>query len=470
MRKIALDPAIAGAALAFAPPAGADPTAGRDAEVHTPTPHPGDMTRPIPPGWYPDPSGAAGMWYWNGIGWTAHRTAGAPAVTINNVVGPPLVSVASGPNHALHLILTIFTCGLWLPIWLIITLVNPRSVRAVWSELGLRGFVSAHPVLTAFGAFVAVGAIVEAWKVVLGIAIIAAIVAGLVMLVMLVTRSVQRRREEMAAIAARADDQHQAVLRGDDQWGVFGQQPPTPPPGWDSYTPIMAPPSTTRKPDQKWVIAGCAIAAGVVLFAALITDARSADRLSGPMPAPRVTDTGTPMAPPHRGMSAPAPYPPGKLWPSLTFPGIPFPSTNVAPNTPTGVPAKIGQQAVDGQLVFVVTSFDRSKTAGNPINPYVQVTATGIFVNAHVTITNTGTQPVVFFAADQKFTLNSVAFSVDAAAALWTLTAAVAVSPGANVPVTLSFDVPTDTPPGGRLELHESSMSRGVDVALLPPN
>ncbi len=410
------------------------------------------------------------MRYWDGIGWTAHRAAAAPAITINNPIGPPTVSLASGPNHALHLILTIFTCGLWLPIWLIIALINPRNVRAVRPEPGLRGFVSAHPVLTVFGALVAVGATIEAPKVVLGIAIIVAIVAGLVGLVMLLVRSVQRRREEIAAIAARADDQHQAVLRGDDQWGVFGQKPPTPP-GWDNYAPIMSPPSTQRKPDQKWVIAGCAIAAAVALFAALITvNARSADRSSGPMPAPRVTDTPTPMAPPHQGMPAPAPYTPGQLVPLLPIPGIPFPSTTVAPNTPTGVPAKIGQQAADGQLVFVVTSFDRSTTAGNTIIPYLQATAKGIFVNAHVTITNTGTQPAVFFAADQKFKVNSVVFNVDPAAALWTLTTAVGISPGASVPVTLSFDVPTDTPTSGTLELHESSMSRGADVALVRPN
>jgi hypothetical protein len=143
-----------------------------------------------------------------------------------------------------------------------------------------------------------------------------------------------------------------------------------------------------------------------------------------------------------------------------------LPSTNIAPNPPTGVPVMIGQQAVDGQLVFVVTSFDRSKTAGNLFTPFGQVTATGIFVNAHVTITNTGTQPTVFFAAEQQFKVSGVAFNVDAATALWMLTAAVLVSPGASVPVTvtLSFDVPSDAPPGGILELHASSTSRGVDV------
>lgn len=307
------------------------------------------------------------------------------------------------------------------------------------------------------------------WKAVLCVAITVDLVAGLVGLVVLIVRSVRRRREEMAGIAARADDQNEALLRGDDQWGVFGQKPS--PPGEKSDVPIMDPPSTPRKPGQKWVIAGCAIAAGVVLFAALITvTARSADRSSGPMPAPKTIYARPPMDPSHRSMPAPAPFTPKQLVPSLPFPGILSPSTALVPGPPTGVPAKIGQPATDRQLVFVVNSFDRSKGAGSPVFPYVQATATGTFVNAHVTITNTGTQPVVFFAADQQFRVNSVVFPVDAAAALWTLTTAIGVNPGASVPVTLSFDVPTDTPPGGTLELHESSTSRGVDVALLPPN
>jgi hypothetical protein len=427
--------------------------------------------------------------YGDGTGWTAPTTAAAPA-EINDVMDPPVVSVPSGPSLALHLSLTIFTCGLWLPIWLITALVNPRSGWSVRVEPALRGFVSARPVLTVFGAFVVVAVIVTEWKVVLGIAIISAVVAGPVGLVTLVVRSVRRCREEIAAIAARADDQHQAVLRGDDQWGVFGQKPPTPP-ELNGDAPIDPAPSTLRKPDQKWVIAGGAIAAGVVLFVALfMVNTRSADRPSGPIPAPRVTDTGTPMAPPPRAMPAPAPkvadtgtpkapprhampapapYTPRQLAPSLPFPWIPFPPTPVVPHTPKGVPAKIGQRVTDGQLAFVVTSFDRSKTAGIPINPYTAATANGTFINAHVTITNTGTQPVLFFAADQKLKVNNVEFTVDPAAALWTLTAAVIISPGENFPVTLSFDVPRDTP-SGTLELHESSMSGGVDVALLPPN
>jgi hypothetical protein len=210
------------------------------------------------------------------------------------------------------------------------------------------------------------------------------------------------------------------------------------------------------------------IGAATLLLAALITvNIGSDQRSSAPTPAPRVVPTRPPFAQPHQGLPAPSPHTQQPAPPSLVFPGIPFPPTTVAPNPPTGVPAKIGQQVADGQLTFMVASFDRSKTVASPINPFLQVTADGIFVNVHVTITNTGAEPVLLFATDQKLRVGNVVYNVDAVAALSTLTAAIPLGPGASVPVTLSFDVPADTSPSV-VELHTSSMSRGVDVTLQP--
>jgi uncharacterized protein YxjI len=45
---------------------------------------------PPPPGWYPDPSGAAGTRWWDGRGWTDHVQAAAPRPS----VAPP----AAGPS------------------------------------------------------------------------------------------------------------------------------------------------------------------------------------------------------------------------------------------------------------------------------------------------------------------------------------------------------------------------------------
>ncbi len=37
------------------------------------------------------------------------------------------VSAGGGTNHALHLILTLLTCGLWLPIWILVAIFDTRG-------------------------------------------------------------------------------------------------------------------------------------------------------------------------------------------------------------------------------------------------------------------------------------------------------------------------------------------------------
>lgn len=36
-----------------------------------------------------------------------------------------------GPNHALHFVATLCTCGLWAMVWLIVAIVNTRRVEYV---------------------------------------------------------------------------------------------------------------------------------------------------------------------------------------------------------------------------------------------------------------------------------------------------------------------------------------------------
>ncbi|WP_155771979.1 DUF4352 domain-containing protein [Mycobacterium asiaticum] len=318
--------------------------------------------------------------------------------------------------------------------------------------------------LIAFGMFVAVGAILAPWKVVAGIALIVVLV---VTPVALVARAAQRRRANIAALSKRADDQHQAVVQGDDEWGVFGREPPT----QLVDSPVTTPRPKLTKRDRQWIVAGCATSAGVVVFftAAIAELVQSGERTSDPVSATSRTPASE--APQPRIVPVPQPFTPGRSLPPLTIPAIPFPFPSPAPtpNTPTGVPAAIGQPATDGQLTFVVTSFDRSKTAGNAAIPYLQVTAKGMFVSVHVAITNTGLRPVVLFARDQRFQANGVGFGVDPAATLWSLTTAVDIGAGASVSVIYSFDVPDNPFTGGTVELHAASTTRGVAVAL-PPN
>jgi hypothetical protein len=65
--------------------------------------------------------------YFNGIEWTEHYAAAAspPAVPVAGVIK------VGSENHVAHLALTLFTCGLWLPIWLIIAVFEQRRPVAV---------------------------------------------------------------------------------------------------------------------------------------------------------------------------------------------------------------------------------------------------------------------------------------------------------------------------------------------------
>jgi hypothetical protein len=76
-----------------------------------------------PPGWYP----AAPGWlrYWDGSAWTEHHAPVAPPV----MYAPVAPYVPPGTNHVVHLLLTVFTLGLWAPVWLLIAVQNDRPRR-----------------------------------------------------------------------------------------------------------------------------------------------------------------------------------------------------------------------------------------------------------------------------------------------------------------------------------------------------
>ena len=106
------------------------------------------MTQPRPAaGWYSDPGGAPVQRYFDGWRWTEHTlTPPAPRqrrldVDLSAQPGdwipqyqppvapqPPREVVIQGPDTTIHLVLTILTCGLWLPIWIIAALVGKRKV------------------------------------------------------------------------------------------------------------------------------------------------------------------------------------------------------------------------------------------------------------------------------------------------------------------------------------------------------
>lgn len=72
--------------------------------------------------------------YFDGVQWTEQYAPAAPAVAPPMVPPPAGGVVVSGPNHILHLILTVLTfwaCGGWIWIWLIVALANNKRVQTV---------------------------------------------------------------------------------------------------------------------------------------------------------------------------------------------------------------------------------------------------------------------------------------------------------------------------------------------------
>lgn len=175
------------------------------------------MSYPAPtpqPGWYPDPSGGPGQRYFDGHQWTV---AAPPAPT-----PPSQILVVGGPNNALHLALTFLTCGMWLPVWLIVTLVDNQRARAAGQQT--RANPALIAVLAVVGGLYLTGLASTSWRVFLVLVTLAGV--GYVGY-----RTHERRvarRTLDAAISSRADLQNQAFMSGDPT-GFYGEYPPMTP-------------------------------------------------------------------------------------------------------------------------------------------------------------------------------------------------------------------------------------------------
>jgi hypothetical protein len=191
------------------------------------------MTHPSPhPGWYANPSGTPGQHYWDGHQWTHYappppQPPSPPQPTIiinNNAVGAPApVIVSARPNHVLHLLLTLLTFGMWLPVWLIVTIVGGRRVQVGGQP------ARSHAGLV-LGGLLLLGLAITYWQVIFGLVALAA-------LGYLGYRAYERtidRRAEQAKVAARADAENLAFMYGDPS-GVYGQYPPAQPPNPPPY-------------------------------------------------------------------------------------------------------------------------------------------------------------------------------------------------------------------------------------------
>lgn len=125
-----------------------DPLISRLPEESTPAPKQPPPPPTVPAGWYPDPENTTGfryggvpsMRYFDGEQWTEHRAPMQRSqqrfpqqpIIVNQQVGQPMpIVVNNGPSSmvGLHLVLTLLTCGLWLPVWVIIEIIQAASRR-----------------------------------------------------------------------------------------------------------------------------------------------------------------------------------------------------------------------------------------------------------------------------------------------------------------------------------------------------
>ncbi|WP_454232127.1 DUF2510 domain-containing protein [Mycolicibacterium fortuitum] len=165
-----------------------------------------------PAGWYPDPSGAPGTKYWDGHRWLLGRNSSPKKLT------------------TAERLLLIFFC-------------------------------------MTFGGLAAIFSIAGEWKAVGGVAVMAVLIGAPVTVIMLAVRAVKQsnqtrasRRTYEAGLMSRLDQQHQAMLRGDIEAGVFGDFQPPPLPRSDApdaeqmrqqaWQPDLSGPSPAVRPDN----------------------------------------------------------------------------------------------------------------------------------------------------------------------------------------------------------------------------
>jgi hypothetical protein len=142
------------------------------------------------------------------------------------------VSTGGGTSHTLHLVLTLLTCGLWLPIWILaaifggggssavavagnggvvrITNRRPLAVGAVFVGLFVLGTVSKHPWL--IGVFIVIG-------------LLAGLVAWAVKAAQQREEQLRREQFQRDMLADRADYEDRLYQQGDPR-GMHGRYMP----------------------------------------------------------------------------------------------------------------------------------------------------------------------------------------------------------------------------------------------------
>jgi hypothetical protein len=193
------------------------------------------QSNPTPaPGWYPDPGGQPGQRYHDGRRWTQHFVPTPP--TVPSPAAPAVavaVSAGGGTNHALHAVLTVLSCGLWLPIWILAAIFGgSSSAVAVGTGAGAIARTSSRRplmvVAAVFGGLVVLGTAAEhPWLIVVLAVLVILAGFGFWVLKSAQKREQQQRQEQFQRdmIARRAEYEDKLYQQGDPR-GVHGQYLP----------------------------------------------------------------------------------------------------------------------------------------------------------------------------------------------------------------------------------------------------
>ena len=109
--------------------------------AHPPTQGLAQRESSPPPGWYPFPTEPTTQRYWDGSAWTKTNAEKLDAkITALTIQGyrvefrsdtQAVMVKGKRPNHVLHLLLTIFTLGLWGIVWIILAITMHERRRII---------------------------------------------------------------------------------------------------------------------------------------------------------------------------------------------------------------------------------------------------------------------------------------------------------------------------------------------------
>lgn len=74
-------------------------------------------------GWFDDPDSPGVLRWWDGSAWSEHRAPKVSSAPVQQVI-------VSGyrksykTSHGFHLIMSVCTLGMWLPVWLVVGIYN----------------------------------------------------------------------------------------------------------------------------------------------------------------------------------------------------------------------------------------------------------------------------------------------------------------------------------------------------------